>query len=134
MFRRTRVELLSAVILPVGVVLAVGAAPGPETSSSAPAVVADGPVSFARQVRPILRQRCVDCHGGEATEVELNLATYEGVMRGSEYGTVVEAGDPAGSLLLEMIVAGEMPQEAPPLPADEVALIRSWIQQGAQNN
>jgi hypothetical protein len=33
-----------------------------------------------------------------------------------------------------MVSAGEMPQDAPALGAEEIALIRSWIQQGAQNN
>lgn len=134
MFRRTRVELLSAAILPLGLGLTLGEAPRPATDGLQPTATAHGPVSFARQVRPIFEAKCGDCHGGETTEVELNLLTYAGVMAGSEYGSVVEAGDADGSLLLEMIVAGEMPQDAPALPADEIALIRSWIAQGAQDN
>jgi hypothetical protein len=55
-------------------------------------------------------------------------------MKGSEYGTVIEAGDPAASLLMEMITAGEMPQDAPAMPADEIEILRAWIAAGAQNN
>ena len=128
MFRRTRVELLSVAILPLGIALALSEAPSPVAAAQ------DGPVSFARQVLPIFQSTCAECHGTETKEVELGLTTYEDVMKGSEYGTVVEAGDPDASLLVEMISAGEMPQDAPALEADQIALIRTWIQQGAQNN
>jgi mono/diheme cytochrome c family protein len=130
MFRRTRVELLCVAILPLGIVLALNDAP---LAAEAPGASA-GPVSFARQVLPIFQASCSDCHGAETKEVELSLITYADVMKGSEYGTVIEAGDPSGSLLLDMVSAGEMPQDAPALGAEEIALIRSWIQQGAQNN
>ncbi len=134
MFRRTRVELFSVAILPLGLGLAVAGAPRAVATEAVQPAVSTGPVSFARQVLPIFETTCGDCHGGEATEVELGLLTYESVMKGSEYGTVVEAGDPGASLLMEMIVAGEMPQDAPALEEDEIAVIRSWIEQGAQNN
>jgi mono/diheme cytochrome c family protein len=134
MFRRTRVELLSVAILPLGLGLVVSESPRAVPTEATPALVTEGPVSFARQVLPIFQASCGDCHGAETKEVELGLTTYADVMKGSEYGTVVEAGDPGNSLLLDMIVAGEMPQDAPALEADEIALIRAWIEQGAQNN
>lgn len=130
MFRRTRAELLSIAIFPLGIGLALQGALATDTTGPA----ADGPVSYARQVAPIFQANCVDCHGGETTEVELDLTTYEGVMTGSEYGTVIEAGDPDASLLLDMVTAGEMPQEADALEDEQIGLIRTWIQQGAQNN
>lgn len=133
MFRRNRVELLSVAILPLGLGLVVSEAPRPVPADAAPAVQ-QGPVSFARQVLPIFQESCAECHGPETKEVELGLTTYDDVMKGSEYGPVVEAGDPTGSILLDMVVAGEMPQEAPPLEEDQIALIRTWIEQGAQNN
>ena len=134
MLRRTRVELLSVAILPLGLGLVVSESPRPaEPERLQPAAVA-GPVSFSRQVLPIFQESCAECHGAETKEVELDLTTYADVMKGSEYGPVVEAGSPGESILLDMVAAGEMPQEAPPLEEDEIALIRSWIQQGAQNN
>jgi mono/diheme cytochrome c family protein len=133
MFRRSRVELLSVAILPLGLGLAVHDSHDVATPV-AQVEVAAGPVSYARQVAPILQARCADCHGAETKEAGLGVTTYADLMKGSEYGTVVEAGDPAASLLMEMITAGEMPQDAPALPADEVAILRSWIAAGAQNN
>lgn len=99
-------------------------------------------VSFAKQILPIFQNRCAKCHGAEGedgevrTEVSLSLLEYERVMIGSEFGTVIEAGDPDGSFLVDMITAGDMPPEGEgdKVPAEEIALIRSWIEQGALNN
>jgi mono/diheme cytochrome c family protein len=126
MFGRTRAGLLSVAILPLGLGLAV----------QSPATVAHqaGPVSFSRQIAPIFQAKCAECHGAETQEAGLNLSSYELAMKGSEYGTVIEAGDADGSLIVEMVSAGEMPQDADPLPPEEIALIRSWIEAGASNN
>lgn len=97
-------------------------------------------VSFAKDILPIFRQRCAECHGAEdengevRTEVSLNLLNYERVMMGSEFGTVIEAGDPANSFLLDMITDGTMPETGDPVPEQEIALIRAWIEAGAPNN
>jgi mono/diheme cytochrome c family protein len=129
MFGRTRAGLLSVAILPLGIGLAVQS---PEAAArQAPQA---GPVSFSRQIAPIFQAKCSECHGAETKEAGLDLSTYESAMRGSEYGTVIEAGDADGSLLIEMVSAGEMPQDSDPLPEEEIALIRAWIEAGATNN
>jgi mono/diheme cytochrome c family protein len=129
MFGRTRAGLLSVAILPLGIGLAVQS-----PATVAPQAPQAGPVSFSRQIAPIFQAKCAECHGAETQEAGLNLSTYELAMKGSEYGTVIEAGDADGSLIVEMVAAGEMPQDADPLPAEEIALIRSWIEAGASNN
>lgn len=125
MFGRAQAGLLSVAILPLG----IGFAMAPEASTVQP-----GPVSYARQVAPIFQARCAECHGAETKEAGLDLSNYAAVMKGSEYGTVIEAGNPAESLVIEMVTAGEMPQDADPLSEEEIALIRAWIQAGAANN
>ena len=125
MFRRTRAGLLSVSLLPLG----IGFAIQPEEPK-----VQSGPVSYTRQVAPIFQARCSECHGATTKEAGLDLSTYASVMKGSEYGTVVEAGDAAASLLIEMVTAGEMPQDADPLPAEEIAVLSAWIAAGATNN
>jgi len=135
MFRWTRVERLSVAVLPLGLGLAVHGTPGPTVDAAvAPVAASAGPVSYAGQVAPLFAEQCVGCHGDETQEAGLALHTYELVMKGSEYGTVIEVGNPDGSLLLDMIAAGEMPQEADALSEEQVALVRSWIAAGAQNN
>ena len=118
---------------------------GPEPGLAGNAVAsvvssAQDSVSFASDILPIFQQRCAQCHGAEdengeiRTEVSLNLLEYERVMAGSEFGTVIEAGDPDGSFLLDMIVAGDMPEEGDRVPEEEIAIIRAWIEAGAPNN
>ena len=117
------------------VTLAAVPAPVHETAGTA-----SPQVSFANDVLPIFNNRCVDCHGGtdengeQRLESLLDLRTYEGVMAGSEFGTVIEAGDAEASYLLEMIVEGDMPEEGDPVPEAEIETIRSWIAAGAENN
>lgn len=125
---------------------AAGLAPGAVATSSPASNPRLGEpqdtVSFATQILPIFEKRCAKCHGakdenGEVrTEVSLSLIEYERVMVGSEFGTVVEAGDPDGSFLIDMITAGDMPPEGEgdKVPPEEIALIRAWIEQGALNN
>lgn len=99
-----------------------------------------GEVSFAADVMPILERRCVKCHGGERDEggqrIEegLSLLTWDDVMAGSIWGSVVEPGDPAASYLLELIQNGEMPDKEPRLLPKEVRIISQWIATGAPKN
>ncbi len=119
-----------------------GAARVPATEAGANSgtlLVPRDTVSFAEDVLPIFRQRCVKCHGAEdedgvRAEAGLYLLEYEQVMAGSEFGTVIEAGDPEKSYLLEMVVEGDMPEEGDPVPEGEIAVIRAWIEAGAPNN
>lgn len=133
MFRGTRAGLFSVAVLPLGIGLAIHGTPAP-TVGTAPATADVGRVSFASQVAPLFAEACISCHGEETQEAGLQLHTYEAVMKGSEYGTVIEAGDPDASLLLDMISAGEMPQDADALDEDQVEMVRSWIAEGAENN
>lgn len=119
------------------------ATPAPSSPDSGPPLrEPSDTVSFAEQILPIFQKRCAKCHGAEdengevRTEVSLSLLEYERVMIGSEFGTVVEAGDPDGSFLVDMITEGTMPPEGEgdKVPAEEIALIRAWIEQGAENN
>jgi|SRR6186713_2001967 len=98
------------------------------------APVAGATVSFANDVLPMLQSRCKNCHGGQKTEKELNLTSYESVMAGSENGPVVTPGDAANSPLAEMVVNGKMPKRGPKLTPDQVQLIVDWINQGGLNN
>jgi cytochrome c553 len=91
------------------------------------------PVRFEEQIQPILARSCVRCHGPTKHKAELNLATGAGLLKGSESGPVVVPGKPDESPLWKLVEAGEMPpEEDQRLSASEVALIRRWIEEGAQ--
>jgi len=104
------------------------------TEAQAPAPAAST-VSFASDVQPIFEKSCAKCHGGSDGEKgDLNLRTYENLIKGGESGAVVVAGDPDNSLLVELIRDGEMPKRAANLPQEQIDLIAQWVAEGALNN
>jgi mono/diheme cytochrome c family protein len=88
---------------------------------------------FRDQVAPIFRERCVTCHGGKAPNGQLSLVTGETLRNGGASGPAVVPGKPDESLLLDMISGDEpeMPQKGEKLAPEQVARIRTWIEQGA---
>lgn len=107
-----------------------------ETATDIPATeeAATGSVSFANDVYPIFEASCVKCHGVETTKEGLDLLTYENLMAGSRNGTVLVPGDAEESLLVQLIVEGEMPNRGPGLTAEQIQIISDWINEGALNN
>jgi hypothetical protein len=79
---------------------------------------------------PLLKARCVKCHGPAKREGKLNLASPRGIARGGKDGAVVVPGKPDESLLTERVEAGEMPPKEP-LSASEQTLLRRWVASGA---
>jgi uncharacterized membrane protein len=102
------------------------------TSTDAPAAATT--VSFANDVSPILQSRCFDCHGGRDTKAGLSIKSYQALMAGSKNGPVVIAGDPANSLLIQLIQQGEMPKRGSKLTPDQLQILIDWITAGALNN
>jgi hypothetical protein len=94
------------------------------------------PVDFASDVEPLLKKNCVGCHGGAQPKSQLRLDVQAAAMRGGLGGPVIVPGKPQESRLLDRIEGkgGEqrMPLKGEPLKAQEIALIRSWIEQGAK--
>ncbi|MEY3172155.1 MAG: hypothetical protein RLZZ436_68 [Planctomycetota bacterium] len=88
-------------------------------------------VSFERQVRPILKAWCLDCHGGEAVEGKLDLRLRRFLLRGGESGPAAVPGDAAASLLVHRVRSGEMPPGEKKLPAADAAVLEQWIAAGA---
>src|SRR5699024_1464819 len=102
---------------------------------------AAAPVDFARDVRPILSDRCFTCHGpDEATrKAGLRLDTEAGAKQARGSLTPIVAGNPAASELLRRVAPAQPAMRRPPPYADRkplteagVATIRTWIEQGAK--
>tara|TARA_B110000438_G_C15606066_1_gene560176 strand:- start:73 stop:468 length:396 start_codon:yes stop_codon:yes gene_type:complete len=91
-------------------------------------------VSFSAEVLPLLEKHCWECHSEDSAELGLKLNTYEGVMAGSDYGTIIDPGDADGSLLVDMIQSGDMPEDGDPVPPADLEVIMNWINEGAKNN
>ena len=56
---------------------------------------------FKADVRGLLVQNCLQCHGGEKTNGELDLSTREGLIKGGEQGPAIVVGKPAESRLVQ---------------------------------
>ena len=90
-----------------------------------------GEPQLARDVLPLLRARCVKCHGQAKREAKLNLSTPGGLARGGENGAVVEPGQLESSLLWHRVDGDEMPPDDP-LETEEKEVFKRWIAGGAK--
>ncbi|MCC6695488.1 MAG: PSD1 domain-containing protein [Candidatus Hydrogenedentes bacterium] len=102
---------------------------------SAPQAPPDPELSefFERQIRPLLAEHCISCHGPDKQKNGLRLDSREAVLRGGVSGPAAAPGDPAASLLVQVIeYAGDI--QMPPqgkLPDEAVEALRHWIAVGA---
>jgi mono/diheme cytochrome c family protein len=82
-------------------------------------------------LEPVLQARCVMCHSGTGAPLRLHLDSLEGLLKGSQNGPVVKAGNPAGSELLRRLKGinqPRMPLTGPPfLSEEEISLFERWI-------
>ena len=109
------------------------------------------PVSFSQDVQPIITTACAGCHspGGLADLFGVEMFLREGeaydaiVNKTSVFRsdlTLVVPGDSAISLFYLKVASdttpfgGRMPRSAPVLTDEELATIRDWIDEGAENN
>jgi mono/diheme cytochrome c family protein len=96
--------------------------------------MAKGLELFKKEVRPLLDQHCLKCHGGEKVKSELDLATREGLLHGGKEGVAVRPFDAAGSWLMKLIRHEDdpaMPDKKPKLSDESIAKIGAWIDLGA---
>lgn len=98
--------------------------------------VFSAPIDFERDVAPILRDRCLECHNKRDYRGGFSLHSREAALAGGESGQVILPEDAALSYLLDLIrpVDGkaEMPKDGEPLSSGEIAIIEKWIDVGAQ--
>lgn len=97
---------------------------------------APAPVSFDKQVRPILQANCQGCHQPAKAGGSYVMTSFEGLLKGGESGEpAIAPGKPEESPLVDMITpfdgAAEMPRDRAPLHPTEIETITQWIAQGA---
>jgi hypothetical protein len=86
---------------------------------------------FTAQVAPLLARHCLECHGGKSVKGRLNLAQRITALRGGESGRVILPGNAAKSRLWQSVKSGEMPKDRQRLSDREKAVLRVWIDGGA---
>ena len=92
-------------------------------------------IEFVKDVQPLFAERCFACHGPERQEAGFRLDHKGTVLSGGELGTAIIPGKSQESLLIHL-VAGlrkgtRMPKKGEPLSAEQIAVLRAWIDQGA---
>jgi cytochrome c553 len=119
----------------VGLAFLAAMAVSPSAWAESPEFSAEQLEFFEKQVRPILAARCYECHGAEAEEPSGNLRVDSRLLllEGGDTGPAIEPGNAKKSLLIDAINYGELYQMPPKsrLPADEIAILTKWVEQGA---
>ena len=102
------------------------------------AVAPEAPVDYLKDVKPVLAEKCFACHGALQQKADLRLDSARGMLEGGNKGAVVVPGNSADSLLLKHVLGRDgarrmpPPSDGEPLSAEQVAKLRTWIDQGAK--
>jgi mono/diheme cytochrome c family protein len=99
-------------------------------------------VTFDKDIKPMFDKACVKCHGAERAKGHIRLDTLEGTLKGGEEGKILEVGKSDKSDVVFAIAhVGDPDTFMPPtkgkkviapLTAEQVGLVRAWIDQGAK--
>jgi hypothetical protein len=90
--------------------------------------------AFETLVRPVLTRHCIRCHHEKSHKGGLDLTSISSILKGGDSGPALEPGNVAESLIVEAI-GYESDVKMPPkgkISDDEIAGLKSWIEQGAQ--
>lgn len=95
------------------------------------------PVSFSRDVAPILIKQCQSCHGPDKAKSQYRVDSFARLTHpGKSKAPPIVGGNPDKSELYQLISTTDeddrMPQKADPLAAAQIELIKRWIDQGAK--
>lgn len=95
-----------------------------------------GPVSYHKEIWPVLQAKCQGCHQPAAPGGQLAVTTYALFLKGGEHGAAFVSGKPEASIVLEHLTGKRtlMPKGGPPLPNTDIALFRRWITEGAKDD
>jgi MYXO-CTERM domain-containing protein len=114
----------------------VGDKPKPSTDDVAEPP-GEEPLVFKDVILPIVKSRCVECHGPETVKGGLRLDDFAGIMKGGENGPAIVAGAAAKSpfvtrLELPLNHDDHMPPaDKPQVTSEEIELFKFWIDRGA---
>ncbi len=90
---------------------------------------------FEKKVRPLLVERCMECHSAEAkVKGGLRLDWREGWAKGGDSGPAIVPGNPEKSLLIEAVHYGNKDLQMPPkqrLSPQETDILKTWVEMGA---
>jgi hypothetical protein len=106
----------------------------------APVVSFDSVAAFQDVIQPILKERCVSCHGAAKSNGGLRVDSWDFLEKGGKHGAVLKPGNAASSPLVRRIdlaveQEGHMPPRGKPqLTDDDQTLIEWWVSAGAPHD
>jgi mono/diheme cytochrome c family protein len=103
---------------------------------SAATALPAAPPDFERDIRPLLQERCVECHGEKKNKADLRLDAKSHALTGGESGPAFIAGDAAKSLIFQRVTTTDedqiMPPKGDPLTPAQIHTLQAWINAGAE--
>lgn len=103
-----------------------------DSPNNVSAADADAKVTYAKDIQPVLKDKCYGCHNAAKKKAGINLQSgYASV------AMIVKPEKPDDSKLFKCLVGGKGTKLMPPknpLPAETVAKFKAWIEGGAKNN
>ncbi len=92
-------------------------------------------VDFERDIRPLLHNRCIECHGSDKQKSGLRLDHKAGALKGGAGGVVIVPGNSGASELIRRVTSSDKTEMMPPtgdrLTPREISLLKTWIDAGA---
>ena len=100
--------------------------------SAAPAFAQDK-INYQDHILPLIEANCSKCHNADKKKADLELTSYQGLLKGSGSGPVAISGNPDGSKLWKALAHSEepfMPPNRPKLDEKDLQLFRKWMAGG----
>jgi mono/diheme cytochrome c family protein len=100
-------------------------------------VSASAAVDYVAEIKPLLKDHCVKCHGATTQKGELRLDTAAAALRGGGRGPAVMPGKGEESLMIRAVRGAhaevpQMPYKRGPLDSSQMDLLARWINEGAK--
>lgn len=93
------------------------------------------PIDYTRDIKPLLAKHCISCHGPDKQRASLRLDSVSLIRKGGDRGPALVPGMSGKSLLIQVLTGAEdvpsMPPKGPRVSPQEIALLRGWIDGGA---
>jgi hypothetical protein len=113
-----------------------GTIPSPGPAQFAAAPTPEQIAFFENKIRPVLAERCYECHSAKAEKIKagLLLDSRSGVVKGGDTGPALTPGDPDASMLIQAVRHEDKDLSMPPkkkLPDEQIAALVEWVKMGA---
>ena len=91
-------------------------------------------VSYEKDVLPLLKKHCYECHGADMQESGLRLDVRDRALSGGDSGKALVVGKSEESLLVQLTSAVDPEEAMPPgdekLSDEQIGILRAWVDQG----